>query len=400
MKDLTRCVTIPEVSLDGYASLTVPTHRASTIVFPDVKAYANRAQRGPEGYSYGLQGTPTTRTLEAQINGLHKANGTVLLPSGQAAIAIAMLTVLQSGDEVLIPDSCYPPVKDFCRQYLGERSIGFEIYPPLVGADIESYINSKTKLIWVESPGSTTMEVQDLRAISAVARRHDIRVGCDNTWATPLLFKPLDHGADFVVEALTKYIGGHSDLLMGSISFADAAVAGAVRQTMKMLGQGVSPDEVALAQRGIQTLGVRLAHSGSVAEIFARKLSPLLPDGYVLHPGLPGTPGHEKFLRDFQGSSGVFSVLVPPAAEADVNLVLEDLCVFVIGASWGGTRSLIAPMSVKNNRVFGGHDGLILRVSIGLEAPEDLWSDLEVLVQAINRGAASADGALRQVIQS
>jgi len=399
MQDLTRCVVKPEVSLDGFSSLAVPTYRASTIVFPDAGAYATRAQRGPDGYSYGLQGTPTTRTLEAQINGLHDASGTVLLPSGQAAIAVAMLALLLPGDKVLIPDSCYPPVKEFCERYLGERGIAYAVYAPLAGAAIADAMDGTIKLVWVESPGSTTMEVQDLAAIAEVAHRHGALVGCDNTWATPLLFKPLKHGADLVVEALTKYIGGHSDLLLGSISFGDQAVATAVRQTMRMLGQGVSPDEVALAQRGIQTLGVRLAHSGKIAGEFAQRLSTILPAGHVLHPALPDAPGHAEFLRDFEGASGVFSVLVPLGTETSVSTILQDLKFFAIGASWGGTRSLIAPMHIRNSRVFDAYEGLILRVSIGLEAPEDLWDDLEALVAAMQQVIPNPD-LLRTAIQS
>ena len=246
---LSRCVHHPAISHESFAGLTVPTFRASTVVFPD--AYANRTRRGLDGYSYGLYGTPTTRTLEAQLSALHGAERTVLLPSGQAAVTVVLLTVLMPGDHVLIPDTAY------------------------AGGAL---------------------------------------VGCDNTWATPLLFKPLDHGADLAMETLTKYVGGHSDLLLGSVSVRDLRLRQRLKDTMRMLGIGVSPDEAALALRGIETRGVRLAHVGRVALDVARRIVALPGAFRVLHPALPGCPGHEHFLHDFKGASGLFSVVLPASA--------------------------------------------------------------------------------------
>lgn len=385
MHDLTLCVHHPAVSHDGFASLAVPTYRASTIVYDDAESFARRKQRGPDGYSYGLQGTPTTRTLEAQITALHGGVRTVLAPSGQGAVALVMLAVLVPGDHVLIPDTVYPPVRDFCINYLTPRGITFTAYDPLLGEKIASVIDDRTRLIWVESPGSGTMEVQDLPAISRVAKARGVLVGCDNTWASPLLFKPLAHGADFVVEALTKYVGGHSDLLLGSVTVADLGLRQKLKDTLRLLGIGVSPDEVSLALRGIETMGLRMAHTGRVAEEFARRLSNQPSVERVLHPALPGCPGHDVFKRDFKGGSAVFSIVLKPGAERHLDAGLSALNVFALGASWGGTRSLVAPMAIKEGRTatVWASEGTVLRISIGLEDPDELWRDLEKLLGAL-----------------
>lgn len=391
MHDLTRCVHHPAVSEEGYASLAVPTHRASTIVYPDAASFAARKYRGFDGYSYGLHGTPTTRTLEAQLSQLHGGVRTVLVPSGQAAVTIVMLSILLPGDKVLIPDHVYPPVRSFCEEYLKPRGIGYGVYDPLIGAEIADLIDANTKLVWVESPGSGTMEVQDVPAIARAARSKGALVGCDNTWATPLLFKPLAHGADFACEALTKYVGGHSDLLLGSVTVADLSLRQKLKETLRALGIGVSPDECQLALRGIETMGLRLAHMGKVSEDFARRLTRSPAVETVLHPALPSCPGHESWKRDMGRSSGVFSIVLKPVADAELEAALSALRIFAIGASWGGTRSLIAPMALAGDRTVNPwtHRGTVLRISIGLEDPDDLWSDLDALLVALERKPAA-----------
>lgn len=391
MRDQTLCVRRPSVSHEGFESLSMPTFRASTIVFPDARAYAERKHRGPDGYTYGLHGTPTTRTLEAVLTELQQGVRTVLVPSGQAAITIAMLTALMPGDTVLVPDTVYPPTTGFCDNYLKPRGIAYRVYDPMVGAGISDLLDATVKLVWTESPGSTTMEVQDIAAIVAAAHRRGALVGCDNTWATPFFFKPLVHGVDFVAEALTKYVGGHSDLLMGSITVRELPLHRRLKDTMRMLGIGVSPDDASLALRGLETMGVRLAHVSRVAKTFADRIAGLVPPDLVLHPALPHCPGHEIWKRDFAGASGVFSVVVPQAAEATVWDLLSATKVFSIGASWGGTHSLIAPMNIAKDRSVsrGVHAGTILRISVGLEHADDLWADLEPIVAAIAEDAAS-----------
>lgn len=385
MHDLTLCVHHPAVNEEGYASLAVPTYRASTIVYEDAESFAKRKYRGPDGYSYGLHGTPTTRRLEAQLTQLHAGVRTVLVPSGQAAVTVVLLSVLMPGDKVLIPDTVYPPVRGFCANYLKPRGIDFEVYDPMIGAGIAALVETRTKLVWIESPGSGTMEVQDVPAIAAAAKAKGALVGCDNTWASPLLFKPLAHGVDFATEALTKYIGGHSDLLLGSITVADLDLRLKLKDTLRMLGIGVSPDEAQLALRGIETLGVRLAHMGRVSEEFARRLEALPAVERVLHPALPSCPGHAFWKRDFAGSSAVFSIVLKPGAEARLGPALSAMKVFAIGASWGGTRSLIAPMAIKGDRTVTPWQaqGEVLRISVGLEDPADLWADLDGLFSAL-----------------
>jgi cystathionine beta-lyase len=389
MHDLTRCVHHPAVSLDGFASLAVPTFRASTIIYPDAESFSARKYRGFDGYTYGLHGTPTTRTLESQLSELHGGVRTVLVPSGQAAVALVMLTLLMPGDRVLIPDTVYPPVRAFCRDYLAPRGIAFDPYDPLIGSGICTLIDDHTRLVWVESPGSGTMEVQDVPAIARAARAKGALVGCDNTWCTPLLFKPLAHGADFAIEALTKYVGGHSDLLLGSITVADLALRQRIKEVLRGVGIGVSPDEASLALRGIETMGVRLAHVGRVSEAFARRLQDHAAVHQVLHPCLPACPGHEFWVRDIKGSGGVFSIVLEQGAEAGLDAALGGLKVFSIGASWGGTRSLIAPMAVAADRTVRPwtHQGTILRISVGLEQEDELWRDLETMLDTLSRSA-------------
>ena len=385
MHDLTRCVRHPAVSHEGFSSLAVPTYRASTIVYDDSLAFTRRAERGGDGYTYGLHGTPTTRTLEAQLTALHGGTRTVLVPSGQAAVALTMLAVLKPGDKVLIPDHVYPPVRRLCADYLGPRGIDHVIYDPLIGAGIADLIDASTKLIWMESPGSGTMEVQDIPAIVKAARARGVLTGCDNTWAGPLLFKPLAHGVDFAIEALTKYVGGHSDLLLGSITVNDLALRKALKDALGVLGIGVSPDEAALALRGIETMGVRMAHSGRIAREFAERLQGSPAVARVLHPALPSCPGHEIWLRDFAGSSAVFSIVIRPEFKARIYPALGQLRLFAIGASWGGTHSLIAPMDVAADRTarpWNDAEGLV-RLSIGLEEPGELWADLSRFLDAL-----------------
>ena len=388
MHDLTRCVHHPAVSEDGYASLAVPTHRASTIVYPDAATFSQRRHRGFDGYTYGLHGTPTTRTLEAQLSELHGGVRTVLVPSGQAAITAVMLSLLLPGDRVLIPDTVYPPVRHFCANFLQPRGIDHLAYDPMIGAGIAGLIDGRTKLVWVESPGSGTMEVQDVPAIVGAAQAKGALVGCDNTWCTPLLFKPLEHGADFAIEALTKYVGGHSDLLLGSITVRDLALRQRLKEALRDLGIGVSPDEASLALRGIETMGVRLAHVGRVSEAFARGLQDNEAVEQVLHPCLPTCPGHAFWARDIKGSGGVFSIVLKQGVEARLEAALTALRVFSIGASWGGTRSLIAPMDIAADRTarpWTGH-GTVLRISIGLEQEDELWSDLVTMLRALRSG--------------
>jgi cysteine-S-conjugate beta-lyase len=401
MSDLTQCVLTPEVPSEGFSPLGVGVHRASTIVFKDAAAYASRGERGHEGYSYGLYGTPTTRTLEAKLTSLESGAWTFLTPSGQAANAFAVLPFLAAGDHILIADTSYPPMRDLAETDLRRLGVEVEFFDPKSPDDVKSKMRSATKIVWCESPGSSTMEIMDLPRIAAIAHEYGALVGVDNTWATPLNFKPLEHGADIVTEALTKFVSGHSDVLMGSITIKDMALLKPIRSLIGRMGIGVSPDDASLVLRGLETLGVRLRHSERVALEFARKIErhPLVDQ--VLHPALESFSEHALWKRDFLGSSGVFSILFKAEAIAHIPAALDTLKVFAIGASWGGTRSLAAPMSIDGFRSATSWSGppVILRLSIGLEDENELWADIEGLLAGLEAGARSAsdDGQRKAV---
>jgi cystathionine beta-lyase len=311
---------------------------------------------------------------------------TFLLPSGQAANAVAILPFLQAGDKILIADTAYPPVRDFANRDLARFGVEVAYYDPVDLADLERQIDDRTRIVWCESPGSTTMEIQDLPRIAEIAHRHCALVGCDNTWATPLNYKPLTLGADLVTEALTKYISGHSDLLMGSLTIRDENLIVPIRSTLGRFGIGVSPDDASMVLRGFETLGVRLKHAaaGAAALIEWIGAHPLVEK--VLYPSLADFPGHAIWKRDFLGSSGVFSVTFKPAATAHVAPAMDVLKTFAIGASWGGTRSLVAPMPVSPYRTATtwGEEDLVLRISVGLEDLDDLKDDIQAFFDEIS----------------
>jgi cystathionine beta-lyase len=387
MTDLTQCVLNPVVSSAGFDPLGVAVHRASTIVFENAAAYAARGERGHQGYSYGLYGTPTTRTLEAKLTTLEEGAWTFLAPSGQAANILAILPFIAAGDHLLVVDSVYPPMRDFAQTDLRRMGVEVEYFNPLDAEDVAARVRPTTRMVWCESPGSTTMEVMDLPRIAAIAHAHGALVGLDNTWATPLNYKPLRHGADIVTEALTKFISGHSDVLMGSLTVADERLIAPIRAQMGRFGIGVSPDDASLVLRGFETLGVRLRHSERVALEFARRLAghPLVDQ--VLHPALGTSPGHAIWKRDFLGSSGVFSIVFNRAVSHHVSAALDAFRLFAIGASWGGTRSLVAPMPVARHRSVTPwtRPDVVLRLSIGLEDEAELWADIELFLQALEQ---------------
>lgn len=391
MSDWTSCVTQPDIDTEGFKSLAYPVYRASTIVFPNAHAYTGRHKRGLDGYTYGLSGTPTVRALEQKISALEGGGKTLLTPSGQAASALAILSFLQGGDRLLIADTAYPPLRDFAQHDLQKMGVDVAFYDPASPEDMEKLIDERTRMIWVESPGSTTMEVQDVPRICDIAHKAGVLVGCDNTWATPLNFKPLAHGADIVVEALTKYFSGHSDVLMGSITLADANRAKTVRATLNRFGIGVSPDECSLVLRGIETMAVRMDHASRVTAKLAEQFCahPLVER--VLYPPLEDSPGHEIWRRDFSGASAVFSVVFKTPAVPHVSEGLDALQTFSIGASWGGTRSLVAPMPVKQHRTARPWigDDLVLRVSVGLEDAADLEADVLRLLDVLEARTAA-----------
>lgn len=390
MRDKTKLVHMPVVSTDGFSAFGAPVHRASTIVFPSSEAYSTRGDRGPEGYSYGLYGTPTTRILEAKLSQAAGAARTLLVPSGQGANAIAAMALLSQGDHVLIPDTVYPAMRNLATHDLPRLGIHAEFYDPTSLDDLRERFRAETKLVWCESPGSTTMEVQDYPAIVEIAHKGGALVGCDNTWATFISLKPLEMGFDIVSEAITKYASGHADVLLGAVMLADISIAEKIRGFMGRIGIGVSPDDAWLALRGLETMYLRYAQSRRGAELLVQRFEVHDSVERVLWPPLPGSPGHEIWQRDFRDAAGVFSVVFKDGASAGVPQALDCLKVFAIGASWGGTRSLVAPMSISRSRSVRpwSGDDMILRVSVGVEDILDLEDDIRKFLDALTKTSA------------
>ncbi len=387
MRDSTLCLNPLEDDGIGFASLTVPVHRASTIVFPTVEEYQKRRGAIYDGYSYGLYGTPTSRALEHRIALIEGAARTLVLPSGFAAITLITLACVQSGQRVLIPDSTYETVRPFAEHFLTGLGIRATYYDPMIGAGIAELLEDDVALVWVESPGSMTLEVQDVPAILEAARARGIKVAADNTWATPLRFKPLAHGVDFSVYAISKYLGGHSDVVMGSISMSDPALYRRLKDFSRYMGYGVSADESSLVLRGIETLAIRLDRCEQTALRLARWVVEQPGVVEVRYPALPTNPGHDIWKRDFTGGTGLFSIFLEPWTRPFLAEVVESLELFAIGASWGGTRSVVAVLDHAPLRTATtlGHDGPLVRLSIGIEDPEDLHADLAHAFALLNR---------------
>jgi cystathionine beta-lyase len=368
----------PQVAApEGFRSLVTPTYRGSTTLFEGAAEVTDDWDQTRVAYSYGLYGTPTSFELAARIADLEGGGHCFLTPGGQAAIALISLAFARSGGHMLLPESAYGPNRDLADRVLARLGVTIEYYDPLIGGEIESVIRENTQLIWLESPGSVTMEVQDIPAITAAARGAGVVTALDNTYSAGVLFDAFAHGVDVTMQALTKYIGGHSDLLLGSVTVRDPAHYQAIGDAHQLLGMGVSPDDCSLALRGLQTLGIRLKRLEDSTLTVARWLTEQPEVERVLHPALPSCPGHEYWQRDFTGSASVFSVVFAPSAqpEAIVRFV-DSLNLFKIGYSWGGVTSLVMPfVSLKRrHRAYGSQ---LVRFNIGLETADDLIADLE-----------------------
>ena len=363
---------------EGYRSLATPVYRGSTTVFPSAGKIRDDWRQHEVGWVYGLYGTPTALELAGRIAELEGGFRTFIVPGGQSALALINLALLSEGGHVLIPDSIYSPHRQLADDLLGRLGVTCDYYPPTIGADIERLIGERTRLVWCESPGSITMEVQDVPAIAEVAHRHGAQVAMDNTYSAGVYFDAFAHGVDVVTQALTKYIGGHSDLLLGSVTVRNEADYERIGSTLQMLGMAVSPDECSLALRGMQTLGVRLsALERSTLEV-ARWLAGREEIATVLHPALPSCPGHELWKRDFTGSTSVFSVeFRPEVRRSRVRAFVDALELFEIGWSWGGVTSLAVPVNPPRTASEGRRAGALVRFNVGLEDPADLLADLE-----------------------
>ena len=362
----------------GYKSLATPTYRGSTTVFPSAGAVKDTWDQHRVGYTYGLYGTPTALELAARICELESGKHTILAPGGQAAISLINFALLQAGDHILVPTSVYYPNRKLTAQLLSRFGVTATFYDPLIGAGISALFQENTRLVWTESPGSITMEVQDIPAIVAAARARNIKVVLDNTWSAGVLFDAFAHGIDITMQAVTKYIGGHSDLLLGSVTVCDDAIYQRLGSAQQMLGLAVSPDDCSLALRGLQTLAVRLSAIENSALQIAKWLAARSEVELVLHPALPKCPGHEFWKRDFLGSSGVFSLVFKPGpTQEQVFAFVDALKLFKVGYSWAGVTSLAVAYNIGRIPGRPPYDHRIVRLNIGLESTTDLIADLE-----------------------
>lgn len=362
----------------GFRSLVPGTERASTVLFENVSKWKNRSGFDESIYTYGTSGTPTTRDLQNRLAEWEGGFATVLFPSGLAAVAYAFLPFVAPGDHVLIPANVYDPVKTLANGLLKRMNVTVEQYDPLVGAGIAAQIKPNTRLVWVETPGSITMEVSDLPAIAAAAHAAGALVAIDNTYSAGWYLRAFELGADISVHALTKYPAGHSDLVMGSITAKDETTWKRVKDMALQTGQCCAPDDVYLVLRGLPTMPLRIRHVERVTNDIAQWIQTRPEVKLVLHPALPGSPGHEIWKRDFTGSTGVFSFVLHDQYGADAAArFIEALEFFGIGASWGGIGSLALTYDLAKSRTHWPHKGALIRLNIGLEDERDLKADLE-----------------------
>ncbi|ATM87289.1 cystathionine beta-lyase [Yersinia massiliensis] len=365
--------------------VNAPVYRGSTVIFPTVSDIEhNRAE-----FNYGTMGTPTIANLENAWSELAGAAGTVLSPSGLGAIALALLTTLKAGDHLLMPDSVYKPTRLFCAGMLGKMGIETTYYDPLIGADIKTLFRPNTSTLFLESPGSQSFEIQDIPTMTALAKRQGIATIIDNTWATPIFFRAHEHGCDLSVEAGTKYLGGHSDLLMGVVS-ANEDWWPKLRETYDLMAMLPGAEDCFLALRGLRTMYLRLKEAEKRGLEMAHWLKSRPEVLKVLHPALPDCPGHEFWQRDFKGSSGLFSLILQPEyTKAGVDNMLDNMSIFAMGYSWGGFESLVIPFNCAEYRTVTQWQpgGRALRLQIGLEDMDELKADLaqgfERLKQAV-----------------
>ena len=369
---------------EGYRSLVTPVFRGSTTVFPSAAKIRDNWRQHEVGWVYGVYGTPTALELAGRIAELEGGYRTFLAPGGQSALAVINLAMLGAGDHVLIPDSIYSPHRQLADDLLRRLGVECDYYPPTIGAGIDALFRERTRLVWCESPGSITMEVQDVPAIADAAHRHGAKVALDNTYSAGVYFDAFAHGVDVTTQALTKYIGGHSDLLLGSVTVRDAADYERIGSTLQVLGMAVSPDDCSLALRGMLTLGVRLAALERSTLEVAQWLAGRREIARVLHPALPSCVGHELWRRDFTGSTSVFSVEFPPEVKRSrVRAFVDALELFEIGWSWGGVTSLAVPVNPRRTAEGGRRAGALVRFNVGLEDPADLIADLEGGLRAV-----------------
>ena len=384
LKPETRLITAGRDPQSQFGFVNPPVYHASTVLYPTAEDQVAHRSR----YQYGRRGTPTTEALEAALRDMEGDNcaGVVLVPSGLAAISTALLSVVGSGDHILVTDSIYRPTRNLCEGLLKRMGVETSYYDPLIGAGIAGLFKPNTRAVFVEAPGSQSFEMQDIPAIAKVAHDKGAVVMMDNTWATPLYFKAFDKGVDLSIQAGTKYIGGHSDIMFGCIS-ANEKTYPALKEAHGLMGLCVGPDDVFLALRGLRTMAVRLKQHNEAGLKVARWLEARPEVARVMHPALESDPGHAIWKRDFTGATGLFSIVLKPMDEKAVYAFMNELTLFGMGFSWGGFESLVIIFDCNEYRTATkwAPGGPTLRFHIGLEDPDDLIADLDNGFKAMAR---------------
>lgn len=380
MKDETKIVVSGRDPEANHGIVNPPVYHASTIVHETVAAWRESSARrmaGERGVYYGRMGTPTQHSLEDAILAVEGGDHCMLYSSGLGAVSAALLAFVETGDHVLMVDSCYGPARRVCNTLLKRFGVSTTFYDPLIGAGIAELIQENTKVVYTESPGTATFEVQDIPAIADAAHKRGATVITDNTWSSPLFFKPFEHGVDVSIQAGTKYIVGHSDVMLGSCTATKSAWP-TLESTSRDLGQGAGPDDVYLAQRGFRTLSVRLKQHMENGLILADWLRQRPEVAAVMHPGLPQDPGHTLWKRDYLGASGLFGITMKPCSDAAFEAFVDNLSLFGLGASWGGYESLVLVTNPNANRDARPWQvpGRTLRFHSGLEHIDDQIADM------------------------
>lgn len=391
----TRIVTSGRAAAKAAGIVNPPVHRASTVLFPTL-ADMREAQKDPvRNLLYGRLGTQSTFALQDALAEIEGGYAAIACPSGMAAIAIALMALVKTGDHILVVDTVYDPVRAFLTHTMARFDVEVTYYPPSLGADIADLIRPETRVVLCESPGSHSFEIQDVPAIAAAAHAAGAVVMMDNTWATPLYFRPFEHGVDVSLQAATKYIVGHSDCEMGAIICTEA-VFPAIKQQAMRLGTCVSADDCYLALRGLRTLAARMPRHQETGLALARWFSEQPEVETVLHPALPGAPGHDLWKRDFRGASGLFGVVFREGvSEEGIRVLVDHRQLFGIGFSWGGFESLILPTDPRklHPNTPWPYQGPSIRIHAGLESPEDLIADLAEGMAALRKAAEKSRAA-------
>ncbi len=369
----------------GFAPFPAAIHHASTVLFKDVAALRARNWQDKNAYTYGLHGTPTTFTLEARLAEIEGGTHCLLAPSGLAAIAMIDFALLKTGDDVLIPENVYGPNRELGNWLAKDFGIAARYYDPLIGEGITELIQDNTRLIWTEAPGSVSMEMPDIPAICRAAHARGVLVALDNTWSAGIAFRAFDHGVDVVMQALTKYQSGGSDVLMGAVITRNKTIHQKIELAHMRLGMGVSADDVYLVLRGLSSMKLRFEAHDAGARVVANWLKCRDEVAHVLHPAFPECPGHEIWKRDFTGAAGLFSVIFNERySETQTDAFIDALQLFKIGYSWGGANSLCVPYRMQTMRKQWAQAGQLVRLNIGLEDPQDLIADLEQALRVLN----------------